>query len=255
MGNATMLSGLLKGASWDEVTEYLSPAVLDIVAPGALSKELMALSGNFVRKRRWRARRDAVVDNLKPWFPGLEVAEDLRAADEDITELSVEERKGRAQSLLTLYFVQIDQLYEVLLDFRSSRIQGRSRVERWSPAPLWVQWKPGFSHPLRSLYRGFYGDDSRVFEGALRELSLTPAKDIFLGHFGDGDQTKVRFDLNHFRATFHETFLICKAEGVRLDSQFVTLGLMLACLYEHLQRLDVECDVRGAFHAAMRAAG
>ena len=34
-----------------------------------------------------------------------------------------------------------------------------------------------------------------------------------------------------------------------------TLGLMLACLYEHLQRLDVECDVRGAFNAAMLAAG
>ena len=50
MAATSVLSGLLKGATWDEVTDYLSPAVLDIVSPRELSKELMQLSATSSEK-------------------------------------------------------------------------------------------------------------------------------------------------------------------------------------------------------------
>ena len=73
---------------------------------------------------------------------------------------------------------------------------------------------------------------------------------VFRQHFGSGDQRSVTFSLAHFRSTFHETFLICKREGVRLSAEFVSLGLMLACLYEHLEKLNADFDVRAAYAAA-----
>ena len=77
--NIGFIGSVKGGATWDEVTDYLSPAVLDIVSPRELSKELMQLSGNFLRKGRWRARRSKLADGLGGHFDGLELHDNLGA--------------------------------------------------------------------------------------------------------------------------------------------------------------------------------
>ena len=46
--------------------------------------------------------------------------------------------------------------------------------------------------------------------------------------------------------------MVCKASKLQLHPNFVALGLMLACLYQQLEELDVTCDVRAAFDAVDR---
>ena len=251
MAGTSVLSGLLSGASWDEITDYLSPAVLDIVSPRALSGELMQLSSNFIRKRRWRGRRDALAKTLGPAFGGLLIADVLEAPTGSLSPLSESEKVCRGTALLELYFFQIEFQRSALLDLRSTVFSGTDGLRAWAPAPLYTEWSPAFIDGIRKLYRGFYLDQPDSYLEGLESLSLGPAEQIFRAHFGAGDQRSVSFSLPHFRSTFHETFLVCKREGIRLSSEFVALGLMLACLYEHLEKLGVEYDVRAAYSQAL----
>lgn len=252
MGSPSVLSRLLSGASWDEITGYLSPAVLDIVSPRALSSELMQLSSNFFRKGRWRGRRDALAKRIGPAFDGLTIADGLKTTPVPISPLSVDEKIARGMAILELYFFQIEFGSAALLDLRSSVFDGGEVLKAWAPAPLYAEWTPDFIQGIRNLYRGFYLDDPSVYRAGLEALSLGAADSIFRSHFGDGDQSDVSFSLPHFRSTFHETFVLCKREGIRLSSEFVPLGLMLACLYEHLEKLGVRFNVRAAYLRALQ---
>ena len=255
MGSASVLSGLLSGASWDEITDYLSPAVLDIVSPRALSGELMQLSSNFIRKRRWRGRREKLAAGIGPAFHGMVIADTLDVPTSSLAPLSDEEKIARGTLLLELYFYQIEFQQSALLDLRSSVFSGAQSLQAWAPAPLYTEWSPEFITGVRKLYHGFYLDQPDVYHEGLDALSLGKAESIFRSHFGAGDQRSVGFNLAHFRNTFHETFLVCKHEGIRLSSEFVALGLMLACLYEHLQKLGVNYDVRQAYANALGRGG
>ena len=107
---------------------------------------------------------------------------------------------------------------------------------------------------IQRLYRGFYGDDTAMFNDALSDLALEPARDTFIRHFGDGDQRSVRFEQAHFHQTFHQAFKSCAEDGGQLHQNFISLGLMLGCLYAHLEPLDMALDVRAAHDAALASA-
>jgi hypothetical protein len=128
----------------------------------------------------------------------------------------------------------------------------------WRPGWLFVRWDPAFLAALRDLYAGFYLEDPPRFDAAIARLSLEPARDVFLEHFGGGDQREVRFERATFVHTFHDAFLACRdapagpggAPRAQLHGNFLALGLYLATLYEHLERLGLAFDVRSAYTAA-----
>jgi hypothetical protein len=60
----------------------------------------------------------------------------------------------------------------------------------------------------------------------------------------------VRFEVKQFISTFHEVFLRCKASRTALHPDFLPLGLYLATLYDHLERLGMAVDVVAAFGEA-----
>ena len=86
---------------------------------------------------------------------------------------------------------------------------------------------------------------------------MDPLDDILLLHtfckkcshfgFGEDDQRAVRFRSTVFHSTFHQAFVSCRDAGVSLHRNFLALGIYLACLYDLLEALDLEFDVRDAF--------
>jgi hypothetical protein len=91
-----------------------------------------------------------------------------------------------------------------------------------------------------------------VFDEALRRLDLDAARDVFLAHFGDGEQRSVRFRTESFHASFHEAFVRCRDAGRSLHPDFVALGIYLACLYDGLEALERPFDVRAAYEKVGR---
>jgi hypothetical protein len=160
--------------------------------------------------------------------------------------------EARAARVVALYFHQILHGDTTLLDLRQTSFSGQHPFV-WRPSPWLARWEPGFSAALRQIYAGFYRDDDAEFRAGLRALNLEHCEDVFRQHFGGG-QGSVRFEVKHFVSTFHQVFLRCRDAHTRLHPDFLLLGLYLATLYDHLERLDVSVDVAAAFaHAALLA--
>ena len=174
--------------------------------------------------------------------------------------LPVEARAAAGETILKLYFYQLMSDWPTLLDLSTTRFDaglasGSNGPLIWTPGPGHTGWSPSFRTAMTGVYAGFYRDDEGLMVEALGALGLGSAADLFRQHFGDGDQTAVTFSVEHFVSSFHDVFTHCQREGIRLDPDFLPLGLYLATLYDSLAGLGVPLDVRGAYFAAETAAG
>jgi hypothetical protein len=114
-------------------------------------------------------------------------------------------------------------------------------------------FSPEFLSAMAELYEGFYGNEPKLMRAGLKQLGMDWAFDVFMDHFGEGDQTSVHFNMSHFVQTFHDIFMKCKEEKKNLKGEFVQLGVILGLMYESLERLGVPVDVRAAFADVQRA--
>ena len=149
--------------------------------------------------------------------------------------------------ILKLYFSLIFMSQESILDLRCQTFSMEDGRLIWRPARVVHQWEVGFIEPMREIYRGFYSENKKQFRDGLDKLHLGSAEDLFLAHFGTGDQSQVTFTMSGFRKSFHDIFVHCKAHKIRLHEDFLPLGILLGSLYENLSHLTVALNVREAF--------
>lgn len=260
-----MIARLIQDASLSEISELVSPSFFQVMPPRTLRRQLGGLAANLRRRGRFEDLRQRRAADLSARGAGLRLLD--RAASRFSADLPATPagRQRRGEALLSLYFRQLLDGPDTLLDLRSAAFQGPDDNDNendapvaWAPAALWVRWDPDFIAALRLLYRGFYdGDhsgDGSAFDRACAAMNLSAARPVLLDHFG-GDQSAVVFDPTAFRRTFHKVFLACRDAGDPLPGGFVPLGLYLGTLYEHMDRLGGAWDVRAAWRAAFDAEG
>lgn len=246
-GADSLLLRSLRGTEWSQLADYVSPSFFEVLPPRALLGQVKALVGN-ARDREGFAR--AVEETgrvLAAHDVPLAVAADWPSGASPLAPEHEGARRALGQRVLEAYFAQLAGADHALLDLRGARFAGSEAAPLWAPQPFWVRWDPGFVAALRDLYAGYYGGDDARFGDALARLRLEPAREVFLEHFGPGAQRSVRFEAEHFHASFHEAFVRCRDAGVSLPPDFLSLGIMLACLYDHLEALGLAYDVRGAW--------
>jgi hypothetical protein len=237
-----MLEEWLKGSEWSALLDLVSPKFFDVLPARELQREVRALAGNYVNRSRQadvRARLNALLERR-----GLPLR--LRS------EGTVAQRGANldhGQVVLRLYFLQLFESHDTLLDLRYLRFSDTGHGLQWDPKPLYIRWDPAFLDPLRRLYTAFYDDRQEAFRIALGELDLSPAEASLRKSFGGSQQHAVVFRVAEFRQAFHEAFRQCQRGGCVLHRNFVSLGVYLACLYQHLQTVGGAHDVRAAFAA------
>ena len=245
-----MLGTLVKGTDWSQLTEYLSPVFFQIVPTFKMAQKIKSLVGGYLSSTEWHA----VLAQITPALTASNQSVYLLDKSGAITSKGPDDeatRRRRGDLLLRLYFWQIFNLDVNLLDFRyRAFIQDEEKLF-WQPAALFNYWDKDFVVAVRDMYIGFYQGRHDVMDGALRRLGLYEAKDTLMNHFGT-NQESVRFELTNFRSTFHDVFLACKKARSQLSPDFLALGGMLACLYEHLEQLGLEFDVKAAFRQVIR---
>ncbi len=222
--------------------DFVSPSFFDVIPARTLWSE----GRRLLASRRDREGFARLRERLGPVVSGEPVGIELVDA---FPRAQAEDPTRRGEAALRLYFAQLAQLDTVALDLRHAHFQWGGERLLWKPSPLFVAWNPGFIGGIRELYAGFYRGDDALFHDAAARLELTPAVDLFIEQFGDGDQRAVSFDQEAFKASFHRIFVRCRDAGTTLDPGFIGLGIMLGALYEHLSTLGVPLDVRGAFDA------
>ena len=236
-----VFDAILGKSEWADLKDFLTPTVFDVLPPRAAQRQVAELLAGRLRPGDARSARETLA------FPGVR-ATDGRVGPERIEARDEDARRRRGDAVLNLYFHQLLCRETTLLDLRADRFRDADGETTWRPGWLHVRWDPPFLTALRQLYDGFYQDEPGQFDAAIAALALQPARDVFLAHFGGGDQTEVRFERATFVHTFHDAFLACRdAGGPPLHRNFLALGLYLATLYEHLERLGLAFDVRAAY--------
>ena len=243
-----MLMRMLRSTEWGQLLDFVSPSFFEVLGARDLAGAVKDLLASTRDRKGFDAVASAVGERLESRALPMRIAS--RSATRSPAAAAPQAPAARGQLVLQLYFEQLLREPAALLDLRGGSFASGTDGLVWTPTPGFVRWDPAFLSGVRRLYRGFYAGDDDAFHAGLDALGLTPAADLFLRHFGDGDQTAVRFEMAHFTKSFHDVFVCCRDHRVRLHPNFVPLGVHLAALYEHLEGLGVPLDVRASFALA-----
>lgn len=243
-----------RGTAWAPFVDYASPALYEVMPIPALFRQGKEFIANGLDGERFRQTQQEIEAVLRE--RGLRIAFGGPSGGRDgdpLSSLDEPARRSSGQQILELYFAQVFASGAAILDLRTSSFSVDDNGGlTWRPRAFYVEWQPEFLSGLRDLYGGFYLDDDARFQRGLVTLELEHAGDLMLSHLGGDDQRKVRFEMSTFQSSFHEMFLRCRDRGVSLHRNFIALGIYLVCLYEVLESLDLEFDVRDAFERAYR---
>jgi len=252
MQNSEKKSKILEAAPafLKDILPYISPRVFDLMDIPIVALNMGKLSYQYVFSKGVKS----LSKRLEPLLPKT------ICFDENAKEVITKEEQGEA--ILELYFSQILSKEQVFLDLRPSRFQVERGKIKWVPNGLYCHFKNDFQQGLIDLYTGFYHDDDVLYERGLQAIGLiqeTDSKDqrdqiksIFKEHFGDHDQTSVKFEMKHFVDSFHQIFDHIFTEKKKLSDDFVYLGIYLVTLYLHLEKINRPLDVRASFERAFQ---
>ncbi len=255
---------LLEGTSWQTLIGYVSPTFFQLVSTRDVSKTAYRLARNWFDEDRYGAAADGRAASLAKLEEGIALARTPRRRKDrlpfhsDMPEArEVDGTCRTGERALILFFHQIYAEGPVFLDLRRSHFQcqgdnpDQGCVFRVSP--LYCDWSVEFRAALRQLYLGFYGyADPGAYKSALRLLGIEAVADVFEKAFGGERKREARFQLSDFRVTFHEVFTRCLEAKASLHPYFLTLGICIATLYDHLELDNGVYDVSECYARATK---
>jgi len=232
-----MLWALVRKTEWAPLLKLLSPAFFDVIPARLLLAELSGLSARYLNTASYR---DACEERAR-------LLEEARLPVEIVRTLPPAElgEGARGDDVLDLYFHQVLGHGPVLLDLRGSAFARGAGRWLWKPEPAIALWGDDFRRGCRALYEGFYLEDGARFTEGARALGLGEAEAELRAQFGD--TSAVSFSLGDFQRRFHEVFERCQQTKSRIHPGFLTLGVALATMYEHLEMLGSPLDVGASF--------
>lgn len=237
---------LLEGTSWQTLIGYVSPTFFQLVSTRDVSRTAYRLARNWFDEDKYARAAELRAATLAALDTGLGISRvqrrkrdrmPFRSEAPETRELDRSCRTG--ELALTLFFHQIYADGPIFLDLRRDHFQcadsaGHSYVFRVSP--LYCDWTSEFRAAMRQLYHGFYGEaEPAAYQSALRALGIEAVADVFERAFGGERKRAARFQLSDFRVTFHEVFTRCLEAKATLHPDFLTLGIYIATLYDHLE--------------------
>lgn len=252
LGVRAMIRMAVRGTSWSHFYDYASPALFDVIPARALLAQSRELLSNRSDAQRFRDVREDIGTLLRRRNIEVELTDGLQSHDETaLVDLPESVRREVGQRILEIYFTQVFGSDDALLDLRRQKLaRGAEGQLRWRPGALYVRWQPDFLEGIRGLYSGFYLPDETAFDAALGRLNMGDAADALRDLLGRDDPRSARFSVAAFHSSFHTLFVTYRERGLALHRNFLPLGVYLMCLYDALESLGVELDVKAAFDRA-----
>jgi hypothetical protein len=124
----------------------------------------------------------------------------------------------------------------------------------------WIQ--PDVRKGMLSIDKGYYFKKSHLLREGLKQVGLiqehfpdsliSSVEGMILRHIG-GETSNQQFKVLHFTKSFEKLFQFLLKEKIVLSSDFLYLGVYLASLYLHLERLGGAKQIIPKFLGAIRA--
>ncbi len=244
-----MLSNKILPKFLKDVLQHIPTLALKSMDWKAVLKEMGPLLIRFGAKDLTESKRQSIQTlNIE----GLELSHHKAFKK----ELTSEEKTAQGQTILRLYFSQLKNSDGLNLDLRTQHFALNNNLLTWKPNNSWYQLEDSFRNALIDLYTGFYHNNEKRFDKALLTIGLSTnlneqkkqeLKGLFYAHFGPGDQDIVKFKISNFSESFYELFHFFIKNEVKLEKDFIFIGIYLVTLYIHLEELDQQFDVKKAF--------
>ena len=247
----SVINSLRSGAVGD-LLDFVSPSFFEVVPIFESAACLKKLAGGLITQARPPAF-DAVQAFLAASglpitiLDGKVAISTAKNSNESVDQAT----SGVGDDLLKIYFLQLFGCPEAVLDMRFASFNFDQGKGAWNPMRVVHRWRDDFIVPIRLIYRGFYKNDAGAFKRGLKELGLQSAEELFIRHFGAGDQTAVTFSGQHFRKSFHDIFVHCKDNRIKLHVDFLPFGILLGTLYENLSHGGGDHNVRKVFESVI----
>ncbi len=239
-----MIQYLLKSADFSGLFRFISPSFFKVVSP----QVMFQIGTQILRNQKDLKTWEQIQKSHREGF-------DLLGLNVGLPGAQTPSPRDLGHRTLELFFYQILTQETWIVDLRTEAFEVHPGGVDWKPKAYYFKVQPQFLEGVRSLYRGFYLGDDALFDSALKQLKMDPARESFRAHFGLGDQSSVMFRLKEFQNTFTHIFDACAKEGNRLQGDFFVLGVMLVGLYERLETLNVPMNARACFDTVAQKVG
>jgi hypothetical protein len=240
-----------------DLIPYLSPRALRVVDRREAGLSFVKLGRNLLLKTDYRAGLNTLTSFLaeKTIFDqSLVVVDAFSAGAIEVLAADASLRPKIGNALLTLYFSEMFYPGPVFLDFRLRHFRmGKKGTElQWLPSAARMTFSANFKSGLRDIYLGFYRARPAQLEKGLTGLGLIgknpQQQEIMVAlikkHLLGADHGAVAFSSSHFKESFSQFFAVLIENKIKLPTDFIYLGLMLASLHLSLEAIG------GAFDCA-----
>lgn len=238
-----------------EVLTHVPSLAFEVVEWKSLAKKIAPLTMRMGKKKLEPSLFDALAD--------LHVRGVLPVAGEVVNNyasLSKKDRRLAGEAVLRLYFSQLKNTQGLCLDLRPRNFRWEGQWLDFHASNAWFKFSDDFRDALWKLYQGFYTGDTNLYNQALIQTGLARGlgrdkieelKAVLEKQFGPGDQKHVVFAMRNFQESFSNLFRFCLENKVSLGPDFMVLGIYLVGLYQNLEALGVELNVRKSFQQVM----
>lgn len=244
-----MFDNLLRsvhGKDWAQFLDYISPTFFEVVPTLEIARLSTQMGRNFA-KRHHSEEEEAT----RALIHVLGLPVEFRNDKDSCEMLPSLSRRERGHIVLSLFFGQILGLDKAWLDLRLSTFEMLSRECIWKPLPWIMEWDHDFLWAIRDSLYGLFQDDRERFTKGMDALRLGQSADFIFDQLNE--RKAVHFSLKNFRETLHVIFMACKNAKIKIHSNFFPLALLVASMWEHLDRLDESYHVHSVFHSVVAA--
>jgi predicted unusual protein kinase regulating ubiquinone biosynthesis (AarF/ABC1/UbiB family) len=230
---APFLFANLIPAEYRPLLSVISPAAFSVVEWKQLLKEAPTLLRRFNKSDGF----EKISNQLEALWP-----------------LASRDPKNLGEAVLQLYFAQIFNREGLFLDLRRKNFgTDKQQLVSFLPNGFWIQWQEPFRLGLLDIYKGYYEGQPELLDRGLTQVGLIHAKmskekisevrEMLLSHIG-GNYKQQQFLVSDFTASFEKFFKFLLANKIRLNADFLYLGIYLASLYHCLQDVGGTYDVQ-----------
>lgn len=201
--------------------------------------------------------RDNVVNHLKNHFGDQY---EFGNSSLVLKDLNLEQKKDFAEKILSFYFALVLSPKEKFLDLSLETFYLSKDKLGFNPTNLWSEFSPSFQSGIRAIYHGFYEENQAEFMNGLIQTKLIDTSwsdsdkkimhDLFYSHFGNAKNEEMFFNISKFQESFHEVFKFLLQKKVKINPDFLKLGIMLVTLYTSLETLEVKISPHKCFMMA-----
>lgn len=262
-------NALLSPAIIQDIIKNLPQVIFDLISWKEFMQQSALLSKRLLIDHESDTLRE-IKQKLKVILPN-----DIYMASEFDVQIGLTEKLGikEGEKILHLYFLQIMNCEKYFLDFRSNLFCLKKLDDNlgandnkfkfvFRPNHLWGEFDPHFGQGIRQVYQGYFDKNEKLFtEGLLlcrligedfSEEQINDVRDVFIKHFSSGITEKVSFDLEKFKESFSAIFQVLLKHKIKIDKNFLYLGISLVTLYMTLSQIGGSYDVAKIFKQVNR---